>query len=227
MNNRTKRGDGGRRRRYQQQHKQHNDQQQPRRNSIITTILSDKEPNNKLNDELDNDNSNTNNTNIIMLAADTRLTTKMKKKTYIIRRKKVVQTWVFLIICIVPILIILLEYYIGKVIDLDAVKDVYEVHVYDPWELLLMDLIDDDQQEGFNDNSNGNDNKMFSLPNISHTPRTVETTTGNQKSCPRGQRRMINVHNPMSHMISIETRRIPMIVHQQSQTRCLTMDVDR
>ena len=44
---------------------------------------------------------------------------------------------------------------------------------------------------------------------------------------------MINVHNPMSHLNYGKTTKqkryhsIPMIVHQQSKTRCLTMNVDR
>jgi len=135
--------------------------------------------------------------------------TKTKK---IYRRTKVLRTWVLPAFFLVPLGVILLEYYIGKLISLDDVKDVlddvkdvYQEQLLDPWDLLMLDL---------------NPNQRIAPPpkflaNVSYTPRT---------KCPEGQRRRFNVHDPMSHSVD---SLIPLIVHQQSKTRCLTMKVDR
>lgn len=139
-----------------------------------------------------------------------------RKTMKVYRRTKVLRTWVLPTIFLVPLGIIWLEYSIGKLIDLEDIRDVYQEQLVDPWNLLQQDL---------------NASRMLEksrmgipplspsfLPNISYTPRTL---------CPPGQRRMINVHNPKSHQIGSGGRLIPMIVHQQSKTRCLTMKVDR
>ena len=126
------------------------------------------------------------------------------RKVY--RRKKVLRKWVFPALFFVPLGMIWVEYYIGKLIDLDDIRDVYQDQLVDPWDLLEQD---------FNASRIRERGSIPSLPKLAYAPRT---------QCPPGQRRMINVHNPVSP--SGGRRRIPMIVHQQSKTRCLTMKVD-
>ena len=181
--------------------------------------------------------------------------TKTKKKrttktTKRFRKMKVLRMWVLPTLFLIPLFIIVIEYYIGKIISLEDIQDVYVEQMYDPWELLLMDIdkmsdttttTEDyypDNNNNINNNKNHNNadatavvssrsnsfNIVGSLPNISYTVRS---------KCPQGFRRMINVHNPMSHTNYGKTQQqkrdhsIPMIVHQQSKTRCLTMNVDR
>ena len=184
--------------------------------------------------------------------------TKTKKKrtkttTKRFRKMKVLLMWVLPTLFLIPLFIIVIEYYIGKIISLEDIQDVYVEQMYDPWELLLMDIdkmsdttttttedsYPDNNNNNFNNNNNNHNNAdatavvssrsnsfniVGSLPNISYTVRS---------KCPQGFRRMINVHNPMSHSNYGKTQQqkrdhsIPMIVHQQSKTRCLTMNVDR
>ena len=176
-------------------------------------------------------------------------TTKTTTKRF--RKMKVLRMWVLPTLFLIPLFIIVIEYYIGKIISLEDIQDVYVEQMYDPWELLLMDIdkmsdttttaTEDsypDNNNNINNNNNHNNadatavvssrsnsfNSVGSLPNISYTVRS---------KCPQGFRRMINVHNPMSHSNYGKTQQqkrdhsIPMIVHQQSKTRCLTMNVDR
>lgn len=168
---------------------------------------------------------------------------KRTKKTKRFRKMKVLRMWVLPTLFLIPLFIILFEYYIGKIISLDDIQDVYVEQIYNPWELLLRDINEMNDSIDTMDNSissdtttttttdimeyypnNNNNNKhtvniVGSLPNISYTVRS---------KCPHGLRRMINVHNPMSHSNYGQHKRyIPMIVHQQSKTRCLTMNVDR
>ncbi len=124
------------------------------------------------------------------------------------RRKKVLRKWVLPAVFLVPLGIIWLEYYVGKLIDLEDIRDVYQEQLMDPWDLL---------QQDFNASRIREKGSIPSLPKIAYAPRT---------QCPAGQRRMINVHNPLSHSVGLGGRLIPMIVHQQSKTRCLTMKVD-
>jgi len=126
------------------------------------------------------------------------------RKVY--RRKKVLRKWVFPALFLVPLGMIWVEYYIGKLIDLEDIRDVYQDQLVDPWDLLEQDLNASRIRER---------GSISSLPKLAYAPRT---------QCPPGQRRMINVHNPVSP--SGGRRRIPMVVHQQSKTRCLTMKVD-
>ena len=181
--------------------------------------------------------------------------TKTKKKrtktTKRFRKMKVLRMWVLPTLFLIPLFIIVIEYYIGKIISLEDIQEVYVEQMYDPWELLLMDIdkmsdtattedyYPDKNNNNINNNNNHNNadatavvssrsnsfNIVGSLPNISYTVRS---------KCPQGFRRMINVHNPMSHSNYGKTQQqkrdhsiIPMIVHQQSKTRCLTMNVDR
>jgi hypothetical protein len=137
-----------------------------------------------------------------------------KKLRKVYRRKKVLRTWVLPALFLVPLGIIWLEYYIGKIIGLEDVKDVYQEQLVDPWDLLQQDLNASRMQEW----SKNHPLSPSFLANISYTPRI---------QCPPGQRRMINVHNPTSHSAGPSGRLIPKIVHQQSRTRCLTMKVDR
>jgi hypothetical protein len=183
-----------------------------------------------------------------------KMTKKKKKRTKTtkrFRKMKVLRMWVLPTLFLIPLFIIVIEYYIGKIISLEDIQDVYVEQMYDPWELLLMDIdkmsdttttaTEDsypDNNNNINNNNNHNNadatavvssrsnnfNIVGSLPNISYTVRS---------KCPQGFRRMINVHNPMSHSNYGKTQQqkrdhiIPMIVHQQSKTRCLTMNVDR
>ena len=140
---------------------------------------------------------------------------KPKKTKKVYRRTKVLRTWVLPVVFLVPLSMVWLEYYIGKLIGLEDVKAVYQEQLVDPWFLFMQDLDTLRAQErGFI----GSPILPSLLANISYTPRT---------KCPEGQRRMINIHNPRSHPVDSNTRLIPRIVHQQSKTRCLTMRVDR
>ena len=104
--------------------------------------------------------------------------------------------------------VIWLEYYIGKLIDLEDVRDTYQEQVYDPYDLL---------RDEFNSSRIREKGSIPPLHLIAQAPRM---------KCPSGQRRMLNVHNPLSHFIGSRRRLIPMIVHQQSKSRCLTANVD-
>ena len=162
-------------------------------------------------------------------------TTKTTTKRF--RKMKVLRMWVLPTLFLIPLFIIVIEYYIGKIISLEDIQDVYVEQMYDPWELLLMDIdkmsdtttTEDnypDNNNNINNNNNHNNadaaavvssrsnsfNIVGSLPNISYTVRS---------KCPQGLRRMINVHNPRSHSNYGKTQQqkrdhsIPMIVHQQ------------
>jgi len=139
-----------------------------------------------------------------------------RKTRKVYRKTKVLRTWVLPVLFLVPVGMIWLEYSIGKLIGLEDIRNVYEEQLVDPWNLLMQDLnasrVREKSTMGIPPLS------PSLLPNISYAPRT---------QCPPGQRRMINVHNPISHSIGSGRRLIPMIVHQQSKTRCLTMKVDR
>jgi hypothetical protein len=105
---------------------------------------------------------------------------------------------------LVPLGIILLEHYFGILFSLDHVKDAYyEQMGIDPWQVDLppSELIAD----------------VRPILNLTYTSQRPQ--------CPAGLRRMINVHNPKSH--SVTSRKIPMIVHQTSKSRCLTTHFDR
>lgn len=139
-----------------------------------------------------------------------------QKKRTIYRRKKILRGWVLKSLFLIPLGVICLEYYIGKLIDLDditdAIQEVYQEQLLDPWDILLRALnTSTDQELAPLSPSN--------LAHVSFTPKTF--------SCPAGQRRMINMHMPRSHEVGGNKRRIPMIIHQQSQTRCVTMKIDR
>ena len=200
--------------------------------------------------------STTTSTSNLLSSSSVSKKTKTKKKrttkttTKRFRKMKVLRMWVLPTLFLIPLFIIVIEYYIGKIISLEDIQDVYVEQMYDPWELLLMDIdkmsdtttttTEDSYPDNNNINNNNNHNNadatavvssrsnsfniVGSLPNISYTVRS---------KCPQGFRRMINVHNPMSHSNYGKTQQqkrdhsIPMIVHQQSKTRCLTMNVDR
>lgn len=120
---------------------------------------------------------------------------KIKKKKF--RRIKVLRSWIFPTLFLVPLAVIALEYYIGKLISLDDVKVAYYEQLgIDPWDV--------DAQT-----------KRLASP-----PSILNLTFSPLIECPVDRRRMINVHNPRSH--SVESRRIPMIVHQHARSRCLT-----
>ena len=203
--------------------------------------------------------STTTSTSNLLSSSSVSKKTKTKKKrttktTKRFRKMKVLRMWVLPTLFLIPLFIIVIEYYIGKIISLEDIQDVYVEQMYDPWELLLMDIdkmsdTTTTTEDYYPDNNNNNNNNINnnnnhknadatavvssrsnsfnsvgSLPNISYTVRS---------KCPQGLRRMINVHNPRSHSNYGKTQQqkrdhsIPMIVHQQSKTRCLTMNVDR
>jgi len=116
---------------------------------------------------------------------------------------------------LVPLGIVGLEYYIGQLIRLEHVRVVYEEQLVDPWDLLMQKL---DAPEVPDASCLGSSASHYTLADIAFTPR---------KKCPEGQRRMINFHNPIRHAWNDERKLIPRIVHQHSDTRCLTMRVDR
>lgn len=114
-----------------------------------------------------------------------KLRPKTKKKN-----KKVLRTWVLVAIFVVPILVIRIEYYIDKIIGFEDIRYVYDEHVrYDPWELLLMDILQMENKKNNNDGSGkvSNNHWMHSLANISFTARTAT------EKCPDGQRRYVRV----------------------------------
>lgn len=143
----------------------------------------------------------------VNLTAEAKELPRIIRKVY--RKKKVFRTWVLPALFLVPLAMIWLEYYIGKLIGLEDITDAYKEQLVYPWDLLQQDL---------NASSSTPPLSSSVLPEIAYAPRI---------QCPPGQRRMINVHNPMSHPIGSGGRRIPMIVHQQSKTRCLTMRIDK
>lgn len=119
------------------------------------------------------------------------------------RRVKVFRPCVIRLAFLIPLAILAIERYLGFVISLDDVRDVYYDQMgIDPWEIpptrteLLGTVID--------------------LANLTYTP---------QIQCPMGQRRMISAHNPQFY--GLNTRKVPNIVHQAAKTRCLTRNFDR
>ena len=149
-----------------------------------------------------------------------------RKTRKIYRRKKVFRTWVLPAFFLATLGIIWVEHIIGKLIDLedirevyqdrlDDIREVYQDQLVDPWSLLLQDL----NTSRILDRNRIPPISPSFLPNISYAPRV---------QCPPGQRRMINVHNPRSHSTkSGGGRLIPMIVHQQAKSRCLLHKVDK
>ena len=136
-----------------------------------------------------------------------------RKTRKVYRKTKVLRMWVLPALFLVPLGIMWLEYYIGKLIGLEDIRDVYHEQLLDPWTLLLRDL-----NASWTQRQSRNRILPSFLANISYTPRL---------QCPPGHRRMINVHNPMSHYVGTARRLIPKIIHQQSKTRCLTMKIDQ
>ncbi|KAG7370924.1 hypothetical protein IV203_019494 [Nitzschia inconspicua] len=113
------------------------------------------------------------------------------------RRVKVLRWWVMPATFFVPFGVLLIEYYLGKLISLDDVKDVYYQQLgMDPWDEELGPVV----------------GTPPSITNMTYTPPHLK--------CTGDLRKMINVHNPQSH--SLENRKIPMIVHQRAPSRCLT-----
>jgi hypothetical protein len=128
---------------------------------------------------------------------------KSKQKTKRFRRVKVLRWWVLPAIFFVPLCILLIEYYIGKLISIDDVKDVYYQQLgIDPFDLetpLLPERI----------------GAPPSILNITRTSKLLQ--------CSGGRKRMLNLHNPKSHIT--DGRSIPMIIHQHARTRCLTRNL--
>jgi hypothetical protein len=61
------------------------------------------------------------------------------------------------------------------------------------------------------------------IERIGVPPSIINITSSVHKLCPSHLKRMINLHNPKYH--SIDTRKIPMIVHQHAHERCLARSV--
>lgn len=148
-----------------------------------------------------------------------------RKTRKIYRRKKVFRTWVLPAFFLATLGIIWVEHIIGKLIDLedirevyqdrlDDIREVYQDQLVDPWSLLLQDL---NTSRILDINRIPPISPSF-LANISYAPRV---------QCPPGQRRRINIHNPRSHSTKAGGGRlIPMIVHQQAKSRCLLYQLD-
>ena len=119
------------------------------------------------------------------------------------RRVKVVRPCAVRLAFLLPLAIIAIERYLGFVINLDDVRDVYYDQMgIDPWEFPptkdeLVGNVDD-------------------LANLTLSP---------QMQCPYGQRRMLCAHNPQFYGLSY--RKVPNIVHQAAHSRCLTRNFDR
>jgi hypothetical protein len=121
------------------------------------------------------------------------------------RRVKVLRWWVFPAIFFVPLGILLIEYYVGKLISIDDVKDIYYKQLgMDPWDL---------ESSSFPAERVG---APLSILNVTYTSSKLP-------QCSDGRRRMLNLHNPKSH--SINNRLIPMVIHQHAKTRCLTRNL--
>jgi hypothetical protein len=104
----------------------------------------------------------------------------------------------------VPLGIILLESYLGSLFKLEDFKDAYYEQLgIDPWQA---DTPPSKRIGG-----------VRPILNLTYTPQSL--------ACPKGLRRILNVHNPKSH--SVSSRNIPMIVHQTSKSRCLTRNFER
>jgi hypothetical protein len=97
--------------------------------------------------------------------------------------------------------IFLLERYVGFLFELDDFMDVYYSQMgIDPWQVETPPW------------------KVVAPVRSIHN-----LTISHPEPCPEGLRRMINIHNPKYHT----ARKIPMIVHQTSKTRCLTTNFER
>jgi hypothetical protein len=122
---------------------------------------------------------------------------KHKKSGKLYRRVKVLRWWVKPAIFFVPLGILLIEYYLDRLIGLEDVRDVYYQQVgMDPWDADAGPLLG--------------------------TPRSIANTTAASRDlqCPGELRRMINMHNPKFHFL--EEQKIPRMVHQRGASRCLT-----
>lgn len=120
------------------------------------------------------------------------------------RRIKVLRPCVIRLVFLVPIAILAFERYLGFIISLDDVRDVYYDQMgIDPWE--FMGAMSEQVSQ------------VVDLANLTYTPPTLQ--------CPSGQRRMMSAHNPQLYGLSY--RKIPNIVHQTATTRCLTRNLDR
>jgi hypothetical protein len=128
--------------------------------------------------------------------------TNQKRKRMVYRRTMILRPWVFPTLFLVPLAIIALEYLVGKIISLDDVKDVYYQQLgIDQWDV------------------------HPPMKSAVSPPSILNITHSSRLECPSGLRPMLNVHQPNSH--SVESRHIPMIVHQHAESRCLTRNFHR
>jgi hypothetical protein len=127
----------------------------------------------------------------------TKIITGLKSGGKRYRRIKVLRWWVMPSIFFLPLGVILIEYYLGKRITLEDVKEVYyQQFGVDPWDIELGPVL----------------GSPPSIGNITYSSRSVE--------CLGNLRNMINLHNPKSHYLT--SRKIPMMVHQRANSRCLS-----
>ncbi len=121
------------------------------------------------------------------------------------RRVIVLRPCVIRLVFLVPIAVLAIERYLGFIISLDDVKDVYYDQMgIDPWDLQSTTT----KTEKIS--------KVGDIANLTYTPPI---------QCPSGQRRMMSAHNP--HLHGLDYRKIPNIIHQMANTRCLTRNFER
>ena len=120
------------------------------------------------------------------------------------RRTKRLRPCVFHLIFLVSLGIILLERYLGSLFKLEDFKHAYYDHLgIDPWQA-----------------------ETPARARVSTVRPILELTAPSEiSSCGMKLRWIDNVHNPKSH--STRYRKIPMVVHQTSQSRCLTRNFER
>lgn len=113
------------------------------------------------------------------------------------RQVKVVRPYVIRLIFLVPLCIILLERYLGLVISLDDVSDLYNEQLgIEPWQF-----------------------PPPTIERIGQVPDIINLTFSPHHRCPDGQQRMMSVHNPQH--LGETYRKIPRYVHQTSFSKCL------
>jgi hypothetical protein len=94
--------------------------------------------------------------------------------------------------------VLLVEYYVGRLIRLEDVKDTYfQRFGIDPWDVERDDI-------------------------VGRVPPIADVTRFTKTRCPDGLKLMINLHNPKSHDTTTTGHNIPRILHQHGPGRCLS-----
>ncbi|KAL3937912.1 MAG: hypothetical protein SGBAC_007077 [Bacillariaceae sp.] len=108
-----------------------------------------------------------------------------------------------------PVLVLLIEWYLGYVLRVEHVTDAYyDQYGYEPW------MID----------------KPARIPFDIQNLTTIGTKLGSlrsQKQCKGDLRWSANQHHPWYHYANPSGRQIPAMIHQMNKDRCLTMNFAR